>query len=334
MNRIAQDRIERFERRDDLAEALYRRMRGEEPTGGASIYRTAKLNHLELLSRTNLGVSGSGDFEVILEETLQKRVVDYFEPAKANYQALGREISFSSFQPHSVGALEFPALRQIADCGEVLSGAINDNGETVAAVTIGRRAEVSRQVVVNDDLRALDDIARLVAIAARLSENAVSFTVLRGVSGLGPTLVDGLPLFDPAHGNIAPAGALEASRLAAAIALLRKQRSHEGALLNVEPAILLVGPDNEATALALVAELTAGAKPRLRLLVDAHLGTEFYVAADPAVRAALVYGRVGGSAPLLVGRRDFRNEGYEFRATSDFGCGPCDFRAIVRGAGV
>jgi len=208
---------------------------------------------------------------------------------------------------------------------------MGEQGEAITAATYGRILSLTRQTLINDDLEAFGNMAAQAGARAADFENATAMAAWFG-AGLGPTMSDGNPLFDAAHANVASAGALDATRIGSARALVRAQTTAEGLKPNLART-LLVSPASEVLA-ELALEPMHG--DPMRVVADANLsGTRFYTLADPAQLATFVYGRIGpDTGPRIESRAGHAGlDGVEFKVALDFGAGVADWRGVASGAG-
>jgi hypothetical protein len=226
----------------------------------------------------------------------------------------------------------FPPFQRVGEHAEFQSGTAGDeSGEDVTAATWGSIFGISRSVEVADDANALEDVARTAAAALVALGDDLFWSLLAS----NPVMRDGNPFFSAAHGNLVGAGALSLTTLGSALALLRQQTSPTGARLTMEPRYLVVGPVNEINAREMLTKITpADGGTLLEVAVDAHItDSTYYLFADPTTRPAWVSGHIG-SELLVTPRRGWRFDGVEFKAQSDIGIGPVDWRPAVRGPGV
>ena len=155
------------------------------------------------------------------------------------------------------------------------------------------------------------DLAAIAAEAVVTASDALFFaSLLSGAGANGPTMSDGVQLFNAAHGNFVTAASISASSIATATAAMRKQRSIDLAVLNLAPKFLLCGPDTEGLARQAIAALTPAASdaPAQDLVVGAHLtGPEFYLFTDPKLKAAII-----GYLDREPGQRMDARTGYVF----------------------
>lgn len=250
------------------------------------------------------------------------------------YRRIAREQSFANFKPHTlVPPSEFPNMLRVNEHGEFKVGFVGDRGETASLATYGRIIAVTRALLLADDIGQFG--ALFADAGRRLAEfvNSVFMaTCITPNSGLGQTMGDGVVMFHSSHGNVASAGALSATTLGSARALLRAQTTAEGQALNLASAFLLVSPASETLAEVLVQTLPAGS---LTVIADAALtGTRFYVIADPNTLPAFAFGSlIDGDGPQLATRHSWDIDGLETRISFDFGATCLDHRGAATGAG-
>lgn len=187
----------------------------------------------------------------------------------------------------------------------------------------------------NDDVGLFNATAQTAGNAVADVEGAHFFDVPLSNSGAGPTLQDGTSFFHASRGNLAGAASITTTSLKTAIGLLRKQRAPGGQRLNLRPAFLLCGPDAETAALEAVRRITpAGRTPTIEVLIDAALGSEWFLFASPAQRPAFVHAYLAMMPePDVQHRTPFTTDGIEWRVLSAFAVGPYDPRAAVRNPG-
>jgi len=143
--------------------------------------------------------------------------------------------------------------------------------------------------------------------------------------------------------------ALGVAGLNAAITLFRNQTDPDGKPLGLQPRVLLVPPDLEATALSLlqstlVTDGTTSAQPnaniytgRFQPVVSTYLtsAAQWYLFADPNDLPAIEVVFLNGQQTPTVesAQADFNTLGVQFRGFYDFGVGLQEYRAGVQSNG-
>lgn len=205
--------------------------------------------------------------------------------------------------------------------------AASTNGGLSAGVrTFGRNVQISREVLINDDVGLITGLfANAGASASRLEAEAAY-----GLLESNPVLGDGQPMFDAAFENV-EAAHLDESSAGAAIGKLRTARTPAGSLANHAAAFLIVAPGLELSARKMVHQCSLN----LEVIASAWLPSgRWYLSADPALAACLGLLHLRGSAGgLLIGPRAERTEfeGVSVGVRFDFGVVPMGRVGIVRG---
>jgi HK97 family phage prohead protease len=242
---------------------------------------------------------------------------------------------------------ELPTLEKVNEHGEFKRGSVLDDRQTYAVATYGKVFGMSRQLLIDDDLGLLADIASGWGIAAMEFENQTLVSLLTANSGAGPTLADTKAMFHTAHGNLAGAGAaISDTAFGAARLALRSMKGLNGTIpINATPKYLVVPAALETTAEKYLAPFypntPASVNPftgAMALVVDPRLdavsATRWYVFADPAVLPVIEYAYLAGFEGVQVeARLGFDVDGVEIRARLDFGAGGIDFRGAYSNPG-
>lgn len=297
------------------------------------------LRDTEELLKRSVGAMSTSDFPELVSAAANKALLAQYQIAAPTYRKWAARKPFSDFKDHSflrVG--DVPAFTEIQEGGEVKYGKLSEKAEKVSAKEYGTGIALGRRLLINDDLSALSDFSSGIATRAANDENALVYGVLKS----NPTMSDGNALFSVAHGNLPTATAFGASGIALMVKALRGQKSLDGLPLNLQPALLVVGPDLEVPARQLLAAVnatkTADVNPwanLAELVVDANLGaTEYYLFASPAAAPVIVYGYVGGSeGPQIRSERDFDTLALKIAANLDFATGAIGSTGAVKNAG-
>lgn len=292
------------------------------------------------LLRSGAGHSTS-DFPLLLENALNKSVLPRYATAASTYKDWSAPRSLNDFRPHkSLRLGDFPALQEVtAESGEVKFGTISENCEAWQAKEFSTGITITRRALVNDDLGQLQDFTALIGQRVAADENSWNYAYIAS----NPTLSDGSTLFHAAaHGNLAASGgAISVTTVGAGIQAVRKQKSLDGILLNLQPNILVVGPAIETSARQFLAVITpaqtANVNPwagQFKLVVDANItGNEWYLFCDPSAAPVFVHGYVQGTGPVVRSEIDFDTRGLKVVVGLDYGYGAIDFRGAYKNAG-
>jgi hypothetical protein len=283
----------------------------------------------------------TSDFPAIFQNVLNKSLLARYELMTPTYQSIAIERPFNDFRPHPmVRAGDFPSLQPITETGELKAGASLDSGENVSVKPYGVIFPISRQMIVNDQLGAIDQILGSAGDTVRIFENTTFYAMFNSNPAL---LQDGQQVFSAAHNNLAAtAGVISVLNVGNGRAALREMRSLSKLLLNVPPRIILTGPQQETFADQLVATISplqlSAVNPfsgKLQSVSDANITDDsWYLMADPARVPCFVYGFLNGSTgPRVRTFEPFGIQGVQVSLEHDFGCGAIDYRGGYRNPG-
>lgn len=351
--------------RGRMADALYSRMTGREPAPESRQYRglsivglarerltasgmnTRFLSDSEVVDHAirNVGLHTTSDFPVLLPQSGNRALLDAYESAASAFKTVARRSDAPDFRPLSrVRFGGFPALVEVPEHGEVTVGTSAEAAESYSVKTYARSFGLSRQALVNDDLSAFGDFARLAGRAAAEAEANVFITLLAQNSGAGSTMADTKALFHADHGNLAGSGAaISVTTLSTARKAIRDQKGLDGATpIGGTPRYLVVGTAKETEAEQVLATLlpqqVSSVNPfsgSLSLLVEPRLsGNVWYVFCDPGELPVLEYAFLQGQAGPQLKAHDQANVlGIVFQVVHDFGAGAVDHRGCYKNAG-
>ena len=346
---------------DRQADALHVRMAGGEPKPESRQYMGASMLDMARDSLARAGVSTRGmspdetftraaehttsDFPNLVSNAMGKTAFQSYQAAQSPLKTLGRQRSLSNFKSAtSIRLGEMGRLEELSESGEITATSRAENGEAMKLATYARGLNVSRQLLIDDDLGMLGDMTAAFGEAAAQTEADILVDLITS----NPNLSDGTAVFDASRGNIADTGlsigsvgdqgALEGAREA-----MRGYTGLDGkTLINVQPKFLLVGPSSESAAEKLlatiypatVADVNAFAS-KLSLLVEPRITDErWMVFADPARLAAIQYGYLSSAQGVQIQRAEAWNHlGMKFRAFLDFGAGWLESRAAYLNEG-
>ena len=290
----------------------------------------------------------TSDFPLLLSNTAGKAMTLGYDNEPTTHQVWTGEKEVQNFKPQSFVALsEAPGLLEVLEGAEYIHGAFGEAGETFSIKTYGRILEITRQMLINDDLAAFTTMPAAFGSSARRLEADLVYAKLTS----NPNMADGVALFHSGHSNLAASGAaLSVTTLGAARAAMRKQKGILAtqyvdpqprflivpvALESLAEALLsslvLYGASNDSSNLSWIKNLTLVADPRL----DANSATAWYLAASPSqidtiVRAYLM----GQSRPFYEEELEFGRDVMGVKCRLDVGCGVIDYRGLYKNAGV
>lgn len=284
----------------------------------------------------------TSDFPILLGGAMNTRLQETYQAAQPIYRQIAQQMTFADFRAHDIlRPGDFPTLKPVTQAGEIKFGTLGEKKESVTVGSYGIQFGLSRQLLVNDHLGAIDRILSNQGTSVGLFEEFTFFAMKLAAAGKGPVLLeDGNTVFHGDHGNLAATGtAITEDALSAGRAALRKQKNMSGVQMGLPPAILLVSPDKETEA-----EKAIGARPngefnpfqgKLRVEVGGQMtGKAWELYTDKSFGSNWTWGLLDGfTAPRLTVDTKFGQQGVAVSLEHDFGCGAQDYRYGYRNPG-
>lgn len=294
--------------------------------------------------------TSTGDFPILLENTLHKVLQAAYATAPDTWRRFCSIGSVADFRDHAryrVGSLS--NLDAKNELGEFKNKTIPDGEKgSIRVGTKGNVINISRELVINDDLGAFLGLADQLGRAAKRTIEADVYALLALNSGLGPLLADGKPLFDAAHNNIGTGSAISVIGLDADRQLLAQQKDiSNNDFLDLRPSVLLVSLAIGGTARVINASEydpdTANKLNRPNMarnlfadIVDTPRlsGARRYLFADPAIAPVIEVAFLDGNQePYLESQDGFDVDGSRIKIRHDYGIAAIDYRGGVTNAG-
>jgi len=272
----------------------------------------------------------TSDFPSIFQNALNKSLLDRYTIAAPTYREVSKKKNFRDFRPMPlIRTGDFPTLQPVGEGGEIKWGTFGASGETAVLQSYAVGLTVSRQMLINDDIGAIDELLSNYGDSVAMFEERAFYQY-----ALKALLSDGKNIFHADHKNLAAAGSdITTESVSKARAAMRKHKSDGGQNLNITPSILLVGPDMETQAEMFVAAITATSASdvnpfsgKLRVIVTPEIDdTSWYLlsGANPVWTHGFLE---GGEAPRLRTEEPFGTQGFAMTLEHDFGVGAVDYR--------
>jgi ATP-dependent Clp endopeptidase proteolytic subunit ClpP len=295
----------------------------------------------------NAITQGTGDFGVLLENTLHKIVQASYLTTPDKWSRFCGKTTVTDFRDHNLYRRgTFGVLDTVDENGEFKQKPIPDGArEKLRAGTKGNIIALSRQAMINDDLGVFADLATDLGRAAKLTIEVDVFAYINS----NPNTGDNQPFFSAAHGNLKTPGALPTvAEVDAMRQLMASQKDVSGnEFLEIDPSIWLgplsLGGTVRITNGSQYDPDTANKLQRVNIaqgifedIVDtARLtGTPWYTFADPSVAPAIVVGFLDGvEEPFLDSEEGWRIDGTEWKVRIDYGVAGINPASAAKNAG-
>jgi hypothetical protein len=339
-------------RRNAMIEALSYRFGAPLPEGGPSAAARAHMDHgivtvaaevtgYRGIPRNGRDIEGiferaahtTSDFPVIMEGAINRTLETRYRLAQPTYRRISRQRNFRDFRPHSsINVGDFPMLLRVLEDGEIKFGKLTEGKETLQVLSYARAISITRQVMINDDIGAIQDMLSSYGSTVALFEEITFYS-----QAFNAKLSDGKTVFHADHGNLAGSGAaIDVDTVSAGRAAMSKQKTLDGNPMLVNtPSILLTGPDSLTAAEKLVASIVAAQvanvnifSGRLNPLETAQITDKsWYLFPNPEQGSNYRWGYLEGyEAPRVRIENPFGRQGMAMSVEHDFGCGAVDYR--------
>jgi phage head maturation protease len=303
-----------------------------------------------MLNFRSAGMHGTSDFAALFGNVANKRMRDaYAENAGTYTQWARRAPNAPDFKNINIVQMSgAPELLRTNEHGEFKYGTMVDAGASYGLVTYGRMVSLTRQAIINDDLRAFERLVSAFGASSSRLENRLVYSQLIG----NPVMGDGKPLFDTAHKNIATGAgsALSLDGLKAGRKAMRLQKGLAGEELNLAPNFLIVPASLEQDAYALTSanyvpakqsdinEFRSGGRtavePIVEPVLDGMSETAWFLASSNSQVDTVEYCYLDGAeGPVIESQNGFEVDGVTWKCRLDFAAKAVDHRGLYEGVG-
>lgn len=314
---------------------------------GANVRGLARSEIVELaLNNTRgYGMHTTSDFPVILANEANRSMLQGYEAAGQTFRPLVRETSAPDFK--DVVKLRVGnqvELKEVTEAGEFEIGNLNDaESERYKLRTYGRIVNISRHVIINDDLGVFTDAAfGFGRSSANLESNLVWGLIIKNQK-----LGDGKALFHADHANIAAAGAAIGIDAIDALDQLIGAQTEPGTkdALNLYGRYILVPRTLRLAAQRAIGFVSAAEVDKLNPLAGQYQviaeprltrnsPTSWYLAAGPESAPTIELAYLEGQRGVYTTSREgFEVDGVQVKGRIDVGVGLMDHRWIAKNPG-
>ncbi|MBN2118505.1 MAG: hypothetical protein JW730_18170 [Anaerolineales bacterium] len=291
-----------------------------------------------------LAMQTTADFANVLESTARKQLLAMYAYANPTYRLWCKKSTTPDFKTMTRTRLsETPTFLQVPEGAQITIGLMSDSKESYSLATYGRGVSFTRQMLINDDLGAFNDLIGQFGIQAARLENKTVYAILTA----NANMADSVALFDAGHSNTGT-GVIGNTALDAMFTAMKTQKGLDGVtILNLVPRFLIVPAAKEATARAALMAIGPNVKAsdqnwfagRLEPVADGELDATstvvWYGAADPAFAPGVEYCHLeGAEGPQFIRKENEQGVlGIQFYAFLDFAAKAVDWRPLYHSTG-
>lgn len=296
------------------------------------------------------GMHSTSDFAALFANVASKRMRAGYEENAGTYTQWARRApnapDFKNINVVQLGGA--PELLQTNEHGEFKYGSFKDGGVSYALVTYGRMVSLTRQSIINDDLRAFERLVSAFGASSSRLENRLVYSQLTS----NPAMSDTVALFHADHGNLGTGAgsALQQSALKSGRTAMRLQKGLAGEELNLAPSFLIVPASLEQDAYQLTSSNYVPAKqsdvnefrqggrtavePIVEPILDATSAASWYLASNNSQVDTVEYCYLDGAeGPVIESQTGFETDGITWKCRLDFAAKAVDHRGLYKGVG-
>lgn len=291
------------------------------------------------------------DLPGILSNVANKSLLAGYESVSDTWRQIAKVAAVQDFKEHTRYRMNSSfTFEKVGPAGKLKHGEVGEQKFSQKADTYGIMFALTREMIINDDLGALNDIPTQIGIGAgEAIADAIWSLILSN-----PTQADGNAFYSAAHNNYLTGNALSIDGLTAGVTQFMKQTKPNGRPLAVSPKYLLVPPELAVKAGALMqaqvvnestttGKMSPNVNPhagRCEVVVSEYLSnsaytgystTGWYLFADPGRVPSFEIAFLNGIDRPTIERADadFDTLGVQFRGYIDFGVKEQDWRGSV-----
>ena len=308
---------------------------------------TRGLSRRQLATRAFAGGMSTSDLPLIFGDVVNRRLqASYAEWPQTwmPFVSITPAVDFRDIYPLRFSGS--PDLQGLNERGEYQQASFSEAGEKYRVITKGLAINITREMLINDDLNAMSRIPSAFGVAARRMEADAVY----GLITSNPTMSDSKALFHVDHNNLETSpDSINSDSLALGRAGMRMQKGMGGEMLDIQAAFLLAPVTMETAADIILrsaslptADYSAGVinpwAGRLTPICDPHLDNAdadaWYLLAHPGQAPVIEVSYLQGEeAPFVDSATDFDSDGLKIKVRHDFGAGLSDWVGIRKNAG-
>lgn len=293
----------------------------------------------------------TSDFPNIFENALHKTLLAGFTVIPTTWDKVCKIGSLSDFRPHiRYRSSHLGNLEVVQANGEYKTLQLNDaERESIQAKSRGGIINISREMIVNDDMGVFSDLTLGLGKSASRTRELAFYAALAENAGMGPTMGDGKALFHVDHANISlDPGAPTVVRLDKDRQQMASQKDPSGHdFVDIRPSIWLgplalggtvriINNDQYDPDAANKLQRTNIARGMYDEVLDTPRlsGAPYYSFANPNLETVFEMGFLDGEqTPQIATEEAFNQNGMKWRIVDEWGLGATGTRGAIRNAG-
>lgn len=288
----------------------------------------------------------TADFPILLVSAGNRVLQSAFDEEISTFDKWVTQVERSDFKTNTDVSLGSAGrLQKVQENGEFKEAKVDESGESWKLESYGAKFVLTRQMIINDDLGAFNDLLQEFGRMAKRTANGLVYDMLQKTGEFANyKMADNKAIFEAStHKNLGTAAALSETSLEAATTAIKRQKDSKGKALNIIPKFLIVAPEQEITARKLIASMSSTEDNKnsgnvnpfydsMTVIVDSELAAgAWYVAGH---RRTIKVGYLAGTGRKPVVKVNSQSLARtEFEGVFDFGVVAEDHRGLYKNPG-
>ena len=278
----------------------------------------------------------TSDFPNVVADVANKVLLAAYQAQPRTFLPIANRATLTNFKlKHAIEIGGGSDLKEVSEAGEYEHGTVSESNRSYKLSTFGRIFALSRQLMINDDIGALNQFLSNIGSLASRKESQVVWGLVKAGA-----------IFSQNNKNVVTAGgAVSDTQLNNMRKTLRQMKGLDGEPINITGRYLVVNSERETEAQKALAAVLAVETSEVNVfqnslslivepLLDDVSNNPWYVWADPALVPTLEYAYLEGEeGPYIETRNGFEVDGIQIKVRHDFGAGWTSHRGCVRNAG-
>lgn len=291
----------------------------------------------------------STDYPIALADVMNKSLKKRYNAVDPQWKKFATQVDAKDFKKiYGVRVDGSFMPEEITEEGEYKLANFKETGDSFGLKTYGIMTQVTRKMMVNDDLGAFTRFAPAFASGMSRNQAKIVYNLLTQNGGKGRVLgYDNINLFDAAHSNYNAGGSaiMSANAFQAAKTAFMRHVGLDGEPIEVDPKYLVVPPELEILAKQLInsaivptsTSQTNAFYGMFEVIVERYLSDPhaWYLAADPGQVEVIKYATLNGQEGIYTEQEyDFKTDNLIIKARNDFNATIEEFVGIAKNDGV
>jgi len=305
---------------------------------------------LSRMAVADRAMNSTSDMPLILENVMNKSMRKAYEETARTFEGLGHKTTVNDFREKNIYSMgDAPSLVPLGEGGEYRGASLSEGKESYKISTFARKIAFTRQMLINDDMSAIERTPKMFGGSASRLESNIVWGLLIGWDFFKNKasvhkMRDGNAIFHASHNNLATGAESEFSE--DALSAMRKKgreaKTKDGNYMNIEWDTLALPTGLETPATKLLASFwnpTESANVntfKMNLVVEPRLNAvsekSWYGFSN--MMDSFEYAYLAGEEGLYTEVKQSTDiDGITILARHDFGAGIIDERGMYKNAG-